>query len=309
MSKFLENLFKAAKTDANLAAKLKRAEEMGYDLSQVYYHGSPRSDIGKMGGNFIPSDKGGNMFGVGSYFASDPTYANEFAQSMHIDEINARNLADNPAFGATNNPPYNKEWGQTVYPVFLKKSEYNVDDSAHKTLKNNFIKVLSDKNDIKTAKQIEDNYNLINYVREKLDPQETSDLMQKSGINTAKLPHGNAMVINPEENVKSVFAEFKDKKGLMSAVAPVAGFGNYLNEKVDQNPVKTINNLYTDYKQKQEDVVKPAADYMARQLDLSNDPESGIKKAVRFGSTEALDPLNYIEGIPGAIMTLLNLSK
>lgn len=93
------------------------------------------------------------------------------------------------------------------------------------------------------------------------------------------------------------------------AIAPVAGFGNYINEKIDQNPVKTLNNLYTDYKQKQEDVVKPAADYMARQLDLSNDPESGIKKAVRFGSTEALDPLNYVEGIPGAIMTLLNLSK
>lgn len=50
MSKYLSNLIKASKEIPEIAAKLKRAEEMGYDISQVYYHGSPRSDIGKSGG-------------------------------------------------------------------------------------------------------------------------------------------------------------------------------------------------------------------------------------------------------------------
>lgn len=310
MSKFLENLFKAAKTDANLAAKLKRAEDMGYDLSKVYYHGTPETSFKEFDLNKKHTGSGTTAEGYGIYFAEDPELANNYA---------------------------GKEG--RVIPVFLKNGNYiNVDNAPKPTSSDvkkieNIFKSANDyENSIinygdenpKKAQQIANYYiknseDIVNALHEPANSMFQGNLNQwgealsKEGYSGFQgyLRAGESpiKVVPDVNNIKSVFAEFKDKKGLMSAIAPVAGFGNYLNEKVDQNPVKTLSNLYSDYKQKQEEAVKPAADYMARQLDLSNDPESGIKRAVRFGSTEALDPLNYIEGIPGAIMTLLNLSK
>lgn len=278
---------------------------MGYDLSQVYYHGSPRADVGKNGTNFIPSKTGRAMHGEGSYFTSDPSYASDFAENMHLDEISARNSADNPMFGATDNPPYNKEWGQTVYPVFLKKTDFDINDSVDRSVKDAFIKVIKNENPAATnqANRIEDNYNLLNLMRENLDAEKTSAILKESGHNTIGLPHGHKMVIDPDENVKSVFAEFKDKKGLMS------GIGAISLPQLDINPVKNLKNVYDSYKEKQQEIVSPAADYMARQLDISSDPDSIAKKIIRTGTAEALDPVNYVEGIPGAIMMLLNLQK
>ena len=57
--------------DMRAAARMKRAEEMGFDTSQVYYHGTTR-DIDAFS---IPNDGRFSLHGKGVYFAQDPKKA------------------------------------------------------------------------------------------------------------------------------------------------------------------------------------------------------------------------------------------
>lgn len=309
---FLEGLLKAAKENPELAAKLKRAEEMGFDTSEVYLHGSTRSDIGKGGNEFKASD---GIFGKGVYFTKDPSESQTYSMKKKEELLSAKNMAENPnsPWRATDVPGYNKEWGQTTYPVFLKKpdldiirDELNPEFKAkvlekYKEVKKQYPSIQMDHviNDIKRS---EDNYHLMDGARTHIPAEELSKLLNDININRVNLPHDNTMVINPEENVKSVFADFKNKKGLMSAFAPIGAAG------VEINPVSTLKEMYSAYKDSQREISEPAAKYLASQLDLGAGVGSpGLSsEAVKAVTTEGLDPLNYTAvGDVAALIDLL----
>lgn len=90
------------------------------------------------------------------------------------------------------------------------------------------------------------------------------------------------------------------------AFAPIGATG------VDFNPVDTMKQLYEAYKEKQSNAVRPASEYMAKQLDLGSKVGSpGLSSdVVKAATTEALDPLNYnVVGDAAALADILGKKK
>lgn len=310
-AEWLNKMIQAMKATPEGAERLARAEEMGYDTSQVWLHGSSRSDIGKEAvGNFKAND---GIYGKGAYFTKDPEYVEDFSMKKNERHLDAKNMAENPNSpwnASDSGPNYNAEWGQTTYPVFLKKSDINIirgefDEKLKQSLLNE-TKNFKNPPDylIEDIKKSQDNYNLFETARGMFFGEDMSRVLTDNNINRVDLPHEAVMVVNPEENVKSVFAQFKDSKGLMSGVAPAAGF---INENVDQNPLSTLRNLYNQYKGVQEDFVEPAANRLAD--DLSFNQESPYKETIKGVVTDSMDPLNYLEGPIGAGLTIMDLLR
>ena len=81
---------------AQTAPRLARAIEQGFDVSKVYYHGTPTSDIRRFAGNV-------GIGVVAGHFTARPTFANDFVTTVIPD------LGQQP----------------TIYPVFLRFGEDN----------------------------------------------------------------------------------------------------------------------------------------------------------------------------------------
>lgn len=292
----LDDLLKALKK--NDPARLKRLEELGFDTSKIYFHGSPRSDISE----FVPGKSGKDMYGEGVYFTTEPSYASDYA-NMDLEEVYSRNKAENPKFGAFDNPGYNKEWGNTVYPVFLKKPDFSVNEIANKSVKKNFIESLLKrksefpdqkfKDTLNNANRIENNYNLLNLMRENLYADETSKVLQDSGVSTAEIPSDMALVVkNPDENIKSIWAKGLQKKGLLTGAGAVPTM---------QNPLEMLGDVASNYRKAQ----NKAADYVYEQITPKSIPRDEMMKE---SGRMALDPINLVEGPLGFLLNTIMMA-
>ncbi len=300
--KSLAKLLKTLRSSIEGAERLKRAEEMGYDTSKIYLHGSHRTDIGlpSTGGNFKAFD---GTYGNGAYFTDDIDYANSYAQNISSETLDALNKKNNDL-----------SYGQTNYPVFLKKTDASYRDPLNESLKKDVVDRVSalskvrpekvSKADIEVVKNVKDNYGLFNVSSDYLDSKSVSKAYKKAGFNNVNPTADVNIVVEPEGNVKSIYAKFKDEKGLMSGAAAL---GSGINETIDSNPLKTLSNLYGKYKSKQEKFVEPFSERLSNDLSFN---QKGIQKDIlKSAITESTDPLGYVGGGVGHGIMLLDFMR
>lgn len=237
-----------------------------------------------------PSSYYGVWQNKGSYRPSyDKIKVNDIANKAH----HFTTTAGNESIYLNNLVGYNP-----IQPVTKEKLNIHIDDflSKYPQVENSdyfSLEEVNPKHSIGGLSGLE--------IEMKKSPMRNLRLGSERGVDMLKLKD----LPSPEYQVELIK---KLAKNPNYAVAPVAGFGNYLNETVEINPVKTLSNVYNSYKDAQEEFVSPAVEKFV-DYSMMGQKDSAQANVVKSLGTEALDPLNYLEGIPGAIMTLLNLQK
>jgi len=175
------------------ASRLARAKEMGFDVDNMYYHGTPNPDFSE--------------FKKGSFFTKDSNFADLYSQA-HNQGTNAR-----------------------VIPAYLKtKNFFDFENPEHlDKLKQQLTKSLSNKSEIGLAESTIYEYknkpksldervnNIINYLQDKnksnwllLENKDISKAIQDAGFDGTFITEAgrkNAMVFDPK-NIRSKFAKF-----------------------------------------------------------------------------------------------------
>lgn len=288
LSKLLENMKKAD------PERLARLEEMGYDTSKVWFHGTKSKPFNE----FDAKKSNAMAYGPGIYFS------------------------DNPLTTDTYSKPYleNNTFGRTI-PVFLKKGEYI--DMRHGTdnkpflgksfrnildvspNKNTYLSDLSPDMTIKGGERYFDEMirkNTPDDIAMELylngygkDTKQFGKDLSKEGIQGFKVdwkkdPHNpfpasdsiteSYKIIPDVDNIKSIWAKGLSKKGLMTGA-------------VAMDPLHQIGQLVDIYRTNQEKV----ADAITKQVTQPFGEADELQKTMmRF----ALDPLNVVEG-PAAL--------
>ena len=148
--------------------KSKVVDENGKPL--VVYHGTT-ADFSVFKKGSKRSDWGDGRFGSGIYFTSDPAYAENYAHN------DATRLKPGQGF-------YD---GANLMPVYLKiTNPFDVKSGGFDTKLAAIIGKSLNKDDAKFLKKIQDNYNFLEFIREKVSPEKFTEALKSLGYDGVK---------------------------------------------------------------------------------------------------------------------------
>jgi hypothetical protein len=234
------SLFDENALDMSLEARIARARELGYDVDNIYFHGSPYNSIDEF--NTYGSNYG--LFGLGSYFTDNPGVASSYT-SKGIKKL----LREG------------KTPAETVYPVYLRlKDPIDMDAPADlNRWKDVLNKYEIDPSRFNKNTKNEDLYRvieeeLIDRGYSKDDGAETMQgLLQSMGhdgithigggrVNADDVRHKVRIAFDPE-NIRSVNAAFdpaKTNSGNILAGAAGAGIASQMIPEDEEDKFSNI---------------------------------------------------------------------
>jgi hypothetical protein len=236
MKKLLENLKKAD------PERIKRLEDMGFDTSQVMFHGSRLNPV-----EFTKLEGANDA----TYLSKSPEFASLFAGNN----------------------------GGTVYPVFIKKGNYFDANNPDHLLKvsQNYPKRIVNGDRYLGSREYMNNKNYWSYIEPykkeiKGSGFDGMNVVEQRGNTFTKNPNvvldENIAVFNPQTDVKSIWAKGL-KPGLM---------GGYAAVPTIENPLSVIGKAFDEY----EKVKNKVAKEIVRRTDISRMPEKDIEKTANI---------------------------
>lgn len=220
-------------TAGGKAARLARAEKMGFDTEKTFYHGTTKNieafdpsktqmdNIG-FGGNYVTPDlKYAHQYGDAwvekdlSKLSKDPELNKKLSDisGMNISSDEKFKLKEKAMSEATKRQPdVMRGEGGNIMPLYLKKEGIiDLHDKPTKQLKD-----LAATHSIDLTDAPNNNYAILNRLRDKIGYGEPfTKFMKDSGITALKNEDGAVVVIDPA-NIRSIFAEFDPKKAKSS---------------------------------------------------------------------------------------------
>jgi len=281
--------------------RLARLEGMGYDTSKVYFHGSPRTDISGFGSGEY------GLFGQGAYFTDNPEIASKYAQRTSSANLHNKNLIQR----MYNHPEH---YGQTVYPVFLKKeNSINMDvapssedikkwSEFYKILKISPEAIENQKTNESIFRLAEDimkgdndyiGYDTADEIENALQEAGIRQLNHLGGGRMGKIRHDVKIMKDPHnftgqgEQIKSIWAKGRGP-GLLGGFAAMP----------NMNPLEDLRKFVDKYRE----VQGPLADRITEEVSKPfGGADEGLKTLGRIG----FDPLNV--GAAGEVMGAIEL--
>jgi hypothetical protein len=185
--------------DMSTAARMKRARDMGFDTSEVFYHGSPNIDF--------PS------FKEDSFFTADADYASKFTDSS---------ASSSSFYGVTKDAP-------GVIPVYLNRQKtFDTRNPDHLRIYREKYKGVFDNGSEITEQGLPDwveNNSLAEFLREEVPELGFDSFIVDEGADAVRQRPPATVVLDPSK-IRSVNAEFDPEKigspNLLASAAPAA---------------------------------------------------------------------------------------